>query len=65
MDDDDAAQKAFAAGGAGYLTKPFRPAMVLSQVRIHLELQRAKNLLATYRDEHAEPESPAGHLRCA
>jgi hypothetical protein len=39
--------------------------MVLSQVRIHLELQRAKNLLATYRDEHAEPESPAGHLRCA
>jgi len=64
-DDDDADQKAFAAGGAGYLTKPFRPEMVLSQVHIHLELQRAKDLLATYRDQHAAPESPADRLRCA
>lgn len=65
MDDEDADQKAFAAGGSGYLTKPFRPAMVLSQVHIHLELQHAKALLATYRDEHAGAESPAGQLRCA
>jgi PleD family two-component response regulator len=65
MDDDDADRKAFAAGGSGYLTKPFRPAMVLSQVHIHLELRRAKDLLATYRDEHAASESPAGRVRCA
>lgn len=65
MDDDDADQKAFAAGAAGYLTKPFHPAMVLSQVHIQLDLQRAKNLLATHPDEHAAPESLAGRLRCA
>ena len=63
MDDDDAEEKALAAGAAGYLTKPFRPAMVLSQVHIHLELRRAKKLLATYGDE--DTESAAGPLHCA
>jgi hypothetical protein len=38
---------------------------VLSQVHIQLDLQRAKNLLATHPDEHAAPESLAGRLRCA
>jgi CheY-like chemotaxis protein len=65
MDDPDDDEKGFAAGAAGYLTKPVRPAMVLSQVRVHLELQHAKNLLATYRGEHPTSESPAGRLRCA
>ena len=37
--------KAFAAGGLDYVTKPFQPEEVMSRVRVHLELRRARQQL--------------------
>ena len=47
MDDEDSARKGLAAGADGFLTKPICPAMVLSQVHVHLELRRARETIAT------------------
>ena len=38
-------QRGLALGAVDYITKPFRPAIVLARVRTHLELKRARDLL--------------------
>lgn len=38
-------EKGFQLGAVDYITKPFRPAIVLERVRVHLELKRARDFL--------------------
>jgi CheY-like chemotaxis protein len=59
MDDEDSAKRGLAAGADGFLTKPICPTMVLNQVAVHLELRRAKELLATLCGGSA-PSGPRG-----
>src|SRR5450759_825014 len=54
MDDGGSHEQGMAVGAAGFLTKPFRPAAVLSQVHIQLDLRRTKDLLASPNGENAE-----------
>lgn len=46
LDDQADKLRAFAAGGADYITKPFRAEEVLARVRVHLELRSAHVELA-------------------
>ncbi len=43
--DIDSIKKGFDAGGVDYITKPYRAEELLSRVRTHIELYRAKKLL--------------------
>jgi CheY-like chemotaxis protein len=63
MDDAESFEKGYAAGAAGFLTKPVDPAAVRSQVFIQLCLAHAQGLLAGKCGECVEPEPPAGRLR--
>jgi len=47
MDDEDSYKRGLAAGAASFLTKPFHPTTVLSQVHIQLDLRRTRELIAT------------------
>ena len=65
MDDEGSHAQGIAAGAAGFLTKPFRPAAVLSQVHIQLDLRRTKELLGSRYGERAESTSPASRTHGA
>ena len=39
-------ERGLASGAADYITKPFRPAVVLARVRTHVEIKRARDRLA-------------------
>jgi putative two-component system response regulator len=39
-------ERGFVSGAADYITKPFRPAVVLARVRAHVEIKRARDRLA-------------------
>ncbi len=43
-------EKGFRLGAVDYINKPFRPAIVLERVRVHLELKRSRDLLRNQND---------------
>ena len=50
-------EKGFQLGAVDYITKPFRSAIVLERVRVHLELKRARDIL---KDQNAWLEAEVG-----
>lgn len=45
LDSDVDEDRGFRLGAVDYITKPFRPAIVMARVRVHLELKQAKDAL--------------------
>lgn len=45
LDSDTDEEKGFRLGAVDYINKPFRPAIVLERVRVHLELKRSRDIL--------------------
>ena len=43
-------EKGFRLGAVDYITKPFRPGIVLERIRVHLELKQARDLLKNHNE---------------
>ena len=44
-------EKGFHLGAVDYISKPFRPAVVLERIRVHLELKKSRDLLKSRNDQ--------------